>query len=385
MTIDLKKIITEYPDCLQNSQKLKDVILNVYPQCSQGLVRVIVSFVEEKFVEEISSAKSVSKAMCSRWKKLLEDKYGYSQRLVEQAANLWSSAFNKKCPQFNLQDFTIKNGVLTKYKGNSSSVAIPNGVTIIDEYAFSDCTSLTSITIPNSVMRIGPDAFSGCTSLTSITIPDGVMRIDERTFRGCTSLTSITIPNSVMRIGPDAFSGCTSLTSITIPDGVMRIDERTFRGCTSLTDITIPESVREIGWMAFSECTSLSRINIPYGVTEIDKYTFEGCSSLWEITIPNRVTEIGEYAFAKCTSLTSITIPDSVTEIGPDVFGGCSRLEWVYFEDIYRWYLADREWGDPSEAISCNLLANSSVALKTLMQHNDRTWLRLPSPYRSNH
>ena len=339
MTIDLKKIITEYPDCLQNSQKLKAVISDLFPQCSQGLVRILVSFVEEKFVEEISSAKSVSKAMCSRWKKLLEDKYGYSQRLVEQAANLWSSAFNKKCPQFNLQDFTIKNGVLTKYKGNSSSVAIPNGVTIIDEYAFSDCTSLTSITIPNSVMRIGPDAFSGCTSLTSITIPDGVMRIDERTFRGC----------------------------------------------TSLTDITIPESVREIGWMAFSECTSLSRINIPYGVTEIDKYTFEGCSSLWEITIPNRVTEIGEYAFAKCTSLTRITIPDSVTEIGPDVFGGCSRLEWVYFEDIYRWYLADREWGDPSEAISCNLLANSSVALKTLMQHNDRTWLRLPSPYRSNH
>ena len=39
----------------------------------------------------------------------------------------------------------------------------------IGDYAFADCTSLTSITIPNSVNSIGSGTFNGCTSLTSIT------------------------------------------------------------------------------------------------------------------------------------------------------------------------------------------------------------------------
>ncbi|MDE6245264.1 MAG: Ig-like domain-containing protein, partial [Treponemataceae bacterium] len=53
-----------------------------------------------------------------------------------------------------VQDFngTIdENGVLTNYWGNESSVAIPDSVTSIGNYAFYGCTSLTSVTIPDSV------------------------------------------------------------------------------------------------------------------------------------------------------------------------------------------------------------------------------------------
>jgi hypothetical protein len=47
-------------------------------------------------------------------------------------------------------------------------VTIGNGVTTIEESAFSHCGSLTSVTIPDSVTTIGEYAFSDCTSLQTV-------------------------------------------------------------------------------------------------------------------------------------------------------------------------------------------------------------------------
>ena len=62
---------------------------------------------------------------------------------------------------------------------------------------------------------IGNFAFYDCTNLTSVTIPNGVTSIGASTFRGCSSLTSIVIPSSVTSIGDTAFRKCGSLKSIT--------------------------------------------------------------------------------------------------------------------------------------------------------------------------
>ncbi len=104
--------------------------------------------------------------------------------------------------------------ILVAYLGTETELTLPAYITQIYNYAFRDCTGLTSVTIPNSVTSIGDYAFRGCTSLTSITFPNSVTNIGDYAFEGCTSLTSITIPNSVTRIEAAAFSDCTSLTSI---------------------------------------------------------------------------------------------------------------------------------------------------------------------------
>lgn len=70
---------------------------------------------------------------------------------------------------------------------------IPDSVTEIEEWAFSDCTSIQSIVIPEGVKTIEYSVFSGCTSLESIVIPDSVIAIDEWAFSYCYSLQSITI------------------------------------------------------------------------------------------------------------------------------------------------------------------------------------------------
>lgn len=48
------------------------------------------------------------------------------------------------------------------------TIVIDDGVTSINESAFSDCTSLTSVTIPASVTTIGINAFGNCTSLSTV-------------------------------------------------------------------------------------------------------------------------------------------------------------------------------------------------------------------------
>ncbi len=225
---------------------------------------------------------------------------------------------------------TASNTLIT----GCQNTVIPNSVTAIVDYAFSNCTGLTSITIPNSVTTICEYAFSGCTGLTSITIPNSVTTIEDYAFSRCAGLTSITIPNSVTTIGNGAFSGCTGLTSITIPNSVTTISNYAFCDCTGLTSITIPNSVTTIEDCAFSDCTGLTSITIPNSVTTIGSSAFSGCTGLTSITIGNSVTTIEDYAFSGCSGLTSITIPSSVTDIGNHAFQGCSSLETLIFNAI---------------------------------------------------
>ena len=253
-------------------------------------------------------------------------------------------------------DVTIIGDYAFHYCSSLTSVTIPDSVTTIGDYVFIGCSSLTSVTIPDSVTTIGSSVFAYCSSLTSVTIPDSVTTIGDYAFSSCSSLTSVTIPDSVTTIGIHAFAYCSSLESVTIPDSVTTIGVYAFFLCESLTSVTIPDSVTEIGEGAFALCSNLQEFQskfasedgrcliidgvlntfapaglteytIPDSVTTIGVYAFSNCSSLTSVTIPDSVTTIGEWAFYYCISLTSITIPDSVTTIGNYAFYVCSNLQ----------------------------------------------------------
>ncbi len=95
---------------------------------------------------------------------------------------------------------------------------------------------------------IGNYAFYDCSGLTSLTLPAGITKIGDGTFYGCRGLTSLTLPAGITSIGAGAFGGCSGLTSLTLPAGITSIGDRAFRDCSGLTSIYVyAEKVPEIG------------------------------------------------------------------------------------------------------------------------------------------
>ena len=281
------------------------------------------------------------------------------------------------------------------YGSKFSSVKIGDEVETIGDYAFSDCSSITSLTIPTSVISIGDCAFSGCYSLTEVTIPNSVTSIGKSAFIGCSGLTVVEIPNSVTSIGTLAFYDCTGelivncdipsassyyygtfrnskFSSVKIGDEVETIGDYAFYGCSSLKSLTIGNYVTSIGSNAFYNCSGLTSIIIGSRNSVYDSR--DNCNAIIETAsntlitgcnttlIPNSVSSIGDYAFLDCTGLTSITIPKSVTLIGWDAFYGCSGLTSIIVENGNTKY---------DSRDNCNAIINT--ATNTLMYGSKNT------------
>ena len=84
----------------------------------------------------------------------------------------------------------------TPWESNRSEikkVILKNGVTSIGDYAFRDCSNMTSVTIPKGVKSIGSRAFYNCSRLTSVTIPDSVTSIGSYAFGACNNIKEVHI------------------------------------------------------------------------------------------------------------------------------------------------------------------------------------------------
>ena len=211
-----------------------------------------------------------------------------------------------------------------------TSIEIPNSVTSIGGYAFYGTAWYNNQ--PGGVVYAGKVLYKYKGTMpenTSIIIEEGTLGIADYAFSDCSGLTSVEIPNSVTSIGYEAFQGCSGLTSIVIPNSVTSIGSSAFSDCNGLIRVEIPNSVTSIGSSAFSDCSGLTSIEIGNSVTSIGVCAFSDCYGLTSVVIPNSVTSIGEWAFEYCSGLTSIEIPNSVTSIGISAFRGCTGLKSV--------------------------------------------------------
>lgn len=224
-------------------------------------------------------------------------------------------------------------------------VTLAEGIKLLMNRMFLNCTALTSITLPSTLARVN-SAFIGCSGLTEITFPETVVEIGS--LADCTGLTTLSIPSNVnvndffctnctaltsvnfkgnvgTRISSTSFSGCAALTSVNIPTGVVTIGNNSFDGCASLAQLTMPEPLATIGEYAFRN-SGLTGITFQRNLTIIGKYAFDGCKDLVSINFPANVTEIKEYTFNDCVKLKNIELPNGLIYIKDYAFNGCASL-----------------------------------------------------------
>jgi len=271
-------------------------------------------------------------------------------------------------------DLTIPSSV--NYNGTTYSV------TGIGDWAFYNCSGLTSVSIGDSVTSIGSSAFYNCSNILSVGIGKSVAIICPSAFYGCSNVDSLyynasniintiswsgnswgfrpmsnlrvlVIGDSVHVIPSRAFENSYQLTKVTIGSSVTTISSNAFSGCyyvdtliynarnittnlgsvfpNSLSVLVFGESVNVIPRSAFRYQINITSITIPNSVTSIGAYAFSECTGLASLTIGDSVAIIGEYAFLNCRGLSSLNIPNMVTNIGERSFSGCSGLTNVIF------------------------------------------------------
>ena len=303
----------------------------------------IITLVGIKLPEGITSIGNSSFSCCSRLRhiylpdsltKIDEDAFGFCTELLEikisknvselkenpfaGCKSLTSFIVNAENPYFSSSD--DRKVLLNKDK--TTLLSFPS--------ATNESDILESVTV------IGAKAFSRC-AMTNFTIPDGVTTIEDEAFSLCQDLTNLILPNTLTTLGKQVFSHCNKLTTLQLPPSLVTLEENVFYFCSGLKNISIPDTVTSIGDSAFAFCDNLSNIEIPNSVTEIGLGTFSNCKSLASVEIPESIIEIDSFTFENCTNLESITIPETVSEIGIHVFKGCTNLKEVIFEDTQGW------------------------------------------------
>lgn len=123
----------------------------------------------------------------------------------------------------NLDIKSVKFGATTRNVGRMAfqgvkgieSVVVPDNVTSMGIYAFSECDSLKSIVFGTGLGCIPGDVCWKDAKLTDITIPEGVDSVWGGAFEYCTSLKTVTIPSTIIYLGSGAFAHDTALDSVT--------------------------------------------------------------------------------------------------------------------------------------------------------------------------
>ena len=271
------------------------------------------------------------------------------------------------------------------FNGNETitSVTLPDSVTQLEGFTFSDCSDLQSVILPKTLESLPRSTFSGCQKLTDVTLPAGLKTIESYAFKDCGSLREITLPEGLQSIEMGAFWDCRSLNSVTLPASLEWLQTGAFGGCTGLTDlqdlsgkflktidgivysadqtqivavlasisgnvefaegiteipmglfdgntritgVVIPEGVTRLDWCSFRNCVNLETVQLPESLTRIEEEVFEGCQNLTGITLPAGLEYIGMEAFAECRRLSSITLPAGLQYNEPMAFRNCNGL-----------------------------------------------------------
>ena len=257
---------------------------------------------------------------------------------ITTGKNLKNVARRGMAAMFNLSNLNVGKSPLTiledlAFSENSSltSMILPSTVTSMGEGLFYKDTSLLTVSFENTFTELPDLFFSQCSKLMSIKLPANLTSIGERAFSSCNSLTSLQIPSTVTSIGKEAFSGALALKSIQLPAGMTAIEESLFANCRALQAISFPDNITSIGDRAFVGCTLIESIDLSSTkVASVGQSAFMGCDAVLSVKFPSTLRSIGEHAFEGLMLLKEVEFNDGLETIESQAFYGWKNLSKVY-------------------------------------------------------
>lgn len=222
----------------------------------------------------------------------------------------------RECKQ--LREVALNDGLKTiaesafKRAENLSEISIPNSVKHIGSGCFA-CSGIKSVKLPenNAFTAILWETFFGCQNLETVKLPDSVNVIDDYAFSECTSLKNINL-EKIGSIGPSAFAK-TALEKITLT--VMETGPRAFAECENLKEADLSDIASgKINSRLFFECKNLSKVSLPKEqIKEFDDSCFYN-TAIKEITFDAKNVVVGSNAFGM-TNLKRVVISENCDDI----------------------------------------------------------------------
>lgn len=242
------------------------------------------------FVGDLETYKCGEQAL---WDLTDTDKDGVKDKLtIFGTGAMWDYNFiNNKAPWYDNKD-------------NIKSVEIANGITSIGNFAFNNCSALTTVTIPKSITKIGEGAFSYCSALESVTIPANVTAIGNHAFTGCTACTDVYMniadPTSLNwdGDGSEFITETPKATRCHVQKGTLAAYKERFDSTVNVTfivnvNVTIENNIED-GKVTASKMEALSGDEIILTVTTRENYKLK---SLTVTDSTNNPVEVTNYKF----------------------------------------------------------------------------------------
>ena len=216
--------------------------------------------------------------------------------------------------------------------------------TSIGDYAFNQCSALTSVGDLSNCTSIGDYAFYQCSALTSVGDLRNCTSIGVRAFYQCSALTGNLDLRQAKVVEVQAFESTAlksvNLGKLTVEDeeeassigAAKQRRERVKPGTTIIKDEAFKNSqelevwagdlysVDSIGKNAFQNCPKITKIYLPSLKYPLSHYAFADCKGLEEVHLGYGCTEIETHAFQNCTKLKKIEFSENLKIIGQEAF-----------------------------------------------------------------
>ena len=207
---------------------------------------------------------------------------------------------------------TLRNASITSFH-------VPDNVSKVGNYVLQNCSKLTRIygkratsdekailledgslvayapgaikrnlTIPEGVTSLGPYLFTDNDVIAQMTLPEGLKSIANRCIVRCTALETVSLPTSLESVESYSFSSCDKLRKFLgdcplSPDGQALIGKDGMIVCWAgdgVKDYSVPEQVSQIGPEAFRNKKDLRSLTFTSELTNMYSGCFSGSDKL---------------------------------------------------------------------------------------------------------